>query len=101
MNRLSVLAILLKAVSAPAGLAGDAPDRFVAAFFAEHCVGCHGPKTEKGDCRVDTLTVDYDSPRVMAHWEEVMGRVNSGDMPPKGKPRPTTPRPVVPGYPLP
>ena len=24
----------------------------------------------------------------MAHWEEVMNRINSGDMPPKGKPRP-------------
>ena len=89
MNRISVLAILLSAFAAmPARAADDGLDRIARPFFADHCVNCHGPKTAKGDFRADTLTLDYDSPKAMAHWEELMNRINSGDMPPKGRPRP-------------
>jgi mono/diheme cytochrome c family protein len=51
-------------------------------FFAEHCNKCHGEKKQKGDLRVDTLTIDFESPKIMGHWEEIMNRINSGDMPP-------------------
>jgi mono/diheme cytochrome c family protein len=89
VNRISVLAILLSAFAAmPALATDDGLDRIARPFFAEHCVSCHGPKTAKGDFRADTLTLDYDSPRAMAHWEELMNRINSGDMPPKARPRP-------------
>ena len=82
------LVFLLPAAAPPPPRADEGLERLVRPFFAEHCVGCHGPKKAKGDFRVDNLTPDYGSPRVMAHWEEVMNRVSSGDMPPKGKPRP-------------
>ena len=88
MIHLSLLAFLLPAAAPPPIRADEGLDRVVRPFFATHCVSCHGPKKVKGDLRVDNLSVDYDSPQVMAHWEEVMNRVNSGDMPPKGKPRP-------------
>lgn len=85
----SILAFLLLAVvAAPARAVDDELDRLIRPFFAENCVSCHGPKKAKGDFRIDNLPVDYNSPKVMAHWEEIMNRVNSGDMPPKGKPRP-------------
>jgi mono/diheme cytochrome c family protein len=58
------------------------------AFFSLHCNNCHGEKKQKGDLRVDTLTVQLDSPKTMAHWEEIMNRINSGDMPPEDEPRP-------------
>jgi mono/diheme cytochrome c family protein len=51
-------------------------------FFTEHCTKCHGEKKQKGDLRVDTLVIDFDSPKTMGHWEEIMNRINSGDMPP-------------------
>lgn len=51
-------------------------------FFQEHCTKCHGEKKQKGDLRVDNLTIDFDSPKIMGHWEEIMNRINSGDMPP-------------------
>jgi mono/diheme cytochrome c family protein len=51
-------------------------------FFTEHCTKCHGEKKQKGDLRVDTLSIDFDSPKIMGHWEEIMNRINSGDMPP-------------------
>ncbi|MDR3405805.1 MAG: DUF1592 domain-containing protein [Chthoniobacter sp.] len=51
-------------------------------FFQEHCTKCHGEKKQKGDLRVDNLNIDFDSPKIMGHWEEIMNRINSGDMPP-------------------
>jgi mono/diheme cytochrome c family protein len=51
-------------------------------FFAEHCTKCHGVKKQKGDLRVDNLVIDFDSPKTMGHWEEIMNRIDSGDMPP-------------------
>ncbi len=51
-------------------------------FFTEHCTKCHCEKKHKGDLRVDNLPIDFDSPKIMGHWEEIMNRINSGDMPP-------------------
>lgn len=63
-------------------------DKLVKPFFSQHCTSCHGAKKQKGDLRVDTLSVDAGSPKIMAHWEEIMNRINSGDMPPEDEPRP-------------
>ena len=57
-------------------------------FFSQHCNSCHGEKKQKGDLRVDTLAVDLQSPKIMGHWEEIMNRIISGDMPPEDEPRP-------------
>ena len=62
--------------------------KVVAPFFADHCIKCHGPDKQKGDLRVDDLVIDFDSPKTMGHWEEIMNRINSGDMPPKKEARP-------------
>jgi mono/diheme cytochrome c family protein len=66
----------------------DGLDQVARPFFAQHCVGCHGEKTPKGDLRLDSLAINFDSPKVMGHWEEIMNRINSGDMPPEDQPRP-------------
>ena len=47
-------------------------------FFAQHCLRCHGEKKAEGDLRIDTLVINFDSPKIMAHWEEIMNRINSG-----------------------
>ena len=89
MKRISFLALFLSAVAAAPSQAGDEGlDAVVRPFFAAHCVSCHGPEKARGDFRVDTLPLDYDSPKVMARWEEVMSRIDSGEMPPKARPRP-------------
>ncbi len=62
--------------------------KLVQPFFAAHCTGCHGEKKQKGDLRVDTLALDFQSPQAMAHWEEIMTRISAGDMPPEEEPRP-------------
>ena len=58
-------------------------EKIVRPFFQENCTKCHGEKKQKGDLRVDTLVIDFDSPKTMGHWEEIMNRINSGDMPPE------------------
>ena len=84
---------LLLTLSAFALRAADAPsdahfDTVVKPFFAKHCVSCHGEQKHKADLRIDTLVINFDSPKIMGNWEEIMNRVNSGDMPPAKEPRP-------------
>ena len=86
------------AVSSPAR--ADVPadfDRAVGPFLAEHCARCHDAKVQKGEFRLDTLARDFDSPATAQHWAEIMGRISSGEMPPKKEPRPDAARaaPVV------
>ncbi len=82
---LTVSALLQGAASAAVT---DGLDATVKPFFSQHCTSCHGVKRQKGDLRVDTLAVDLQSPKIMAHWEEIMNRINSGDMPPEDEARP-------------
>ncbi|MDB6116267.1 MAG: hypothetical protein JWO08_48 [Verrucomicrobiaceae bacterium] len=63
-------------------------DSLIKPFFAQHCNKCHGEKKQKGDLRLDDLIVNFDSPKIMGHWEETMNRINSGDMPPEDEKRP-------------
>src|ERR1700749_4483791 len=85
-------ALMLSATSgracAAAAKSGADLGKVVTPFFEEHCTKCHGEKKQKGDLRVDTLVIDFDSPKTMGHWEEIMNRINSGDMPPKKEERP-------------
>ncbi|WP_202947332.1 DUF1592 domain-containing protein [Zavarzinella formosa] len=89
MNRLLSICGLTAVVFASPAMAADKDfDTLVKPFLAKHCVSCHGEATAKGDFRVDNLAPDFGSPKLAGRWEEIMGRVNSGDMPPKAKPRP-------------
>jgi mono/diheme cytochrome c family protein len=89
MHRLLVLCLLLTSAVTPSARAADREfDALVKPFLTRHCVTCHGTEKAKGDFRVDTLAPDFAAPRTAMRWEEIMGRVNSGDMPPRGKARP-------------
>ena len=65
--------------------AADAPTK---AFFAEHCLRCHGEKQQKGEFRVDTLPADFTEIGNAQRWAEVLFRINSREMPPKKEPQP-------------
>jgi len=76
----------------------DAPDTLPAAevAFAKHvkpfiernCLTCHGANTAKAGFRIDRLGTDFTAPRVAEQWKEVIDRINAGEMPPEGRPRP-------------
>ncbi|MBI1372609.1 MAG: DUF1592 domain-containing protein [Phycisphaera sp.] len=57
-------------------------------FFAKHCTACHGEEKQKGKLRLDTLAVDFVTPKIATKWIEVMDNLNLGEMPPEEKPRP-------------
>tara|TARA_R110002049_G_scaffold72490_2_gene187091 strand:+ start:101288 stop:103933 length:2646 start_codon:yes stop_codon:yes gene_type:complete len=57
-------------------------------FLRKHCLACHGKGNESGELRLDTLSMDFQSPRVVSTWTEVLGAVNGHEMPPSDQPQP-------------
>ncbi len=57
-------------------------------FLVRHCIGCHGADKPKGKFRLDALTTDFADAATRAHWAAVIERLEAGEMPPEGKPRP-------------
>ena len=49
---------------------------------------CHGEKKPKGKLRLDNLATDFADAATRARWTAVIERLEAGEMPPKGKPRP-------------
>lgn len=47
------------------------------------CVSCHGPDTQKGKFRVDTLDPDLLKGEDVSWWLEVFGVIGNGEMPPE------------------
>lgn len=52
-------------------------------FLRRYCVQCHGPDRQKADLRLDTLDADVVSGSHTDMWQEVLDRINQGDMPPE------------------
>lgn len=60
----------------------------VESFLKTNCVECHGPTKQKADL---TLAVYHDEASVLKDrkvWEDVLEKLQSGEMPPKKKARP-------------
>jgi mono/diheme cytochrome c family protein len=57
-------------------------------LMVRHCVACHGADKPKRKLRLDTLPADFADPVTRARWATVVERLEAGEMPPKGKPRP-------------
>ncbi len=72
------------------GEEADAPsyERDVRPFVQTHCVACHGADAQDGGLRLDTLAPTLANAAAAPHWVEVMDRLNLGEMPPEGSPRP-------------
>ncbi|MEK6238324.1 MAG: DUF1592 domain-containing protein, partial [Planctomycetales bacterium] len=64
-------------------------DKQVKPFLAKHCVGCHGPKKMEGDLSINALDADMKESTSGARWAVVRKQLESGDMPPDDKPRPS------------
>ena len=64
-------------------------DRHVKPFLAKHCVACHGPKESEGDLALHTLDPDMKDSTSGSRWAVVRERIESGEMPPDDKPRPS------------
>ena len=98
--RLLLLAPLLALAGAASLRTADSHPGFERAlqpFLQQHCLSCHGEKKQKGELRIDTLSRNFLSGGSAMKWAEIMDRISSGEMPPKGEPKPpvTEVSPVV------
>lgn len=61
----------------------------VAPLLKQHCLNCHGSTVDKpkGELRIDKLNPDLVAGKDGEHWQEVLNRLNFGDMPPKDQPQ--------------
>ena len=59
-------------------------------FLEEHCLECHDAKTAKADFILDPLHFDFAKPSTVDAWQKVLEKLETGEMPPKKKPRPQT-----------
>lgn len=61
----------------------------VAPLLKQHCGKCHGPTVDKpkSDLRIDKLDPDLIKGKDGEQWQEVLNRLNFGDMPPKDEPQ--------------
>lgn len=58
------------------------------AFLDRHCTECHDDVSAEGDLNLLDLEFDPEDTGNFARWARVFDRVQSGEMPPKKKPRP-------------
>src|SRR5262249_29298237 len=105
MRKLSLLLLTLFAAAVPcAWLSAEPPkpaddkkpaaaDEFgrdVLPFLEKHCVACHNPEKRRGELILSTFREESSVPKNRTVWQAVTKMVSSGEMPPKGKPRPDT-----------
>lgn len=64
----------------------------IGSFFEDHCYDCHDADSHKGNLDLTALKPDFANSETFARWVKIFDRVESGEMPPKKKPRPPADR---------
>ncbi|MFA6544870.1 MAG: DUF1592 domain-containing protein [Limisphaerales bacterium] len=89
IRRAACGAMAFVVVISPASAAAPDFKRTVVPFMKKHCYECHDDKTTKGDLNLTKFKDDVNILREHKHWKSVLSQVNTGEMPPKKKARPT------------
>ncbi len=58
-------------------------------FLSNNCTKCHGPEKQKGDTRLDTLSLNIANSDTALHWQDVLDVLNLGEMPPEDEKQPS------------
>jgi mono/diheme cytochrome c family protein len=92
--RIGPLGLALIGLTTTIRAADEGPDKAmfqqrVAPLLAKHCTSCHGGEKPKGGLDLLRVAGDASGPRARGTWEAVLDRIESGDMPPPDRPRPT------------
>ena len=94
LNEVLLLALcgVLLAIPSTADAADGATgfEQSVQPFFQKYCLRCHNAQKQEGRFRLDSLPRDFADQANAQRWSEVVFRMNSGEMPPKKEPQPTT-----------
>src|SRR5689334_3192650 len=64
-------------------------DVAVGPFVQKYWLRCPDAKAQEGEFRLDTLSQNFTDAEAAQRWDEVIFRMNSGEMPPEGEPQPT------------
>ena len=59
------------------------------AFLKQHCLECHDASSHQGGLDLTALKFDPATSENFARWVKIHDRIATGEMPPKGQPRPT------------
>jgi len=54
-------------------------------LLTKYCIRCHGPRSQKGMFRIDTLNPDLMQGMDAEHWQEILNQLNNAAMPPEGE----------------
>jgi hypothetical protein len=57
-------------------------------YVTKHCFSCHGNGKKKGGVTLDKVTDDKAIEKDRALWQAAMDMIRTGEMPPKGQPKP-------------
>lgn len=57
-------------------------------FLSAHCVRCHGAQLSEAGLRIDQMLMTSSIDGELLLWKEILARLESRDMPPKGQLRP-------------
>ena len=92
-NLLRLLIVLLPlAWFAPTQLAQKNPaadfDKAILPFLAENCIACHSAKKASGKLNLEQFKTAAAVAEHREQWEEVLLKLRTGEMPPKGAPKP-------------
>ena len=95
-NLLRLLIVLLPLVwfafGAPAQLAQKNAsadfDKTILPFLAENCIACHSAKKASGELNLQQFKTAAAIAEHREQWEQVLLKLRTGEMPPKGAPRP-------------
>lgn len=60
----------------------------VASFFKTNCLTCHDRDAKEAGLDLTALRFQLDEPSAFETWVKILDRVNAGEMPPAGEPRP-------------
>lgn len=61
----------------------------VVPFLKRHCISCHGVEKQEGEVRFDGPMPDLVDAKKAERWLTAKRMMAQGEMPPKGRPRPT------------
>lgn len=79
----------LQAVAADNEAYADTFSRVVRPFVLKHCAACHSAEKQEGEVRFDGPLPNLVEPKLAEQWLAAKRMIAQGEMPPKGRPRPT------------
>jgi hypothetical protein len=66
----------------------DPFEKSVQPFLSQHCYGCHNANVKSGDLNLEVYQKAASVTQDREKWEHVLQKLRTGEMPPKGMPRP-------------